>query len=272
MSYISLALTFATGAGLFYYFDRQREAKRAGMQPLCVSCNNGTPSADSRPAAEVLGKTQVAGKAAIGGPFQLVESASGKLFSDKDLLGKWALLYFGFTFCPDICPEELEKLAAALGQVGALVLPVLCSFGSSCTGLSRSQLADKQVGEVVRPVFITLDPERDHPKQVAEYVREFHPRLVGLTGSPEQVCASAGSGAECLAANSIMAPVLRLPAVDLSMHAPTCQARLPAIAAQADVSAEAVLSADDSCCCRCKRRLGPIACTSQRRTTARRTT
>ncbi|GBF88210.1 hypothetical protein Rsub_00922 [Raphidocelis subcapitata] len=105
---------------------------------------------------------QVVGKAAVGGPFSLVDQ-DGKPFTHRDLLGKWSVLYFGFTHCPDICPDELEKLAEAM------------------------DLVERNQKELVLPVFITVDPQRDSPAKVKAYVKEFHPRLVGLTGSEEAV-------------------------------------------------------------------------------------
>jgi len=105
---------------------------------------------------------QVAGKAAVGGPFELVDY-DGKPFSDKDLRGEFALLYFGFTFCPDICPDELEKVSEAI------------------------DLVEKKVGVQIVPVFISVDPERDTPAKIKSYVKEFHPRMLGLTGSLEDV-------------------------------------------------------------------------------------
>lgn len=105
---------------------------------------------------------QVAGKAAVGGPFNLIDQ-DGKPFSDANLRGEFAVLYFGFTFCPDICPDELEKLSAAIDMV------------------------EKKTGVKVNVVFITVDPERDNPSKVKEYVREFHPRMIGLTGDLESI-------------------------------------------------------------------------------------
>ncbi|KAL0336751.1 UNVERIFIED_CONTAM: protein SCO11, mitochondrial [Sesamum calycinum] len=102
------------------------------------------------------------GKAAIGGPFNLIDH-NGKSVTDKDFLGKWNLIYFGFTHCPDICPDELQKLASAIDKI-----------------------KEKSGLEVV-PVFISVDPERDTVEQVREYVKEFHPKLIGLTGSPDEV-------------------------------------------------------------------------------------
>uniref|UniRef100_A0A8C4N332 SCO cytochrome c oxidase assembly protein 2 n=1 Tax=Eptatretus burgeri TaxID=7764 RepID=A0A8C4N332_EPTBU len=83
---------------------------------------------------------------------------------NEDLAGKWLLLYFGFTHCPDVCPESMEQLT---GVVDALDMDLSLS--------------------PVQPVFITVDPERDDPKALALYIKDFHPRLIGLTGLPENV-------------------------------------------------------------------------------------
>jgi len=97
----------------------------------------------------------------IGGPFQLV-GGDGKVVTDRDFRGHWMLIYFGYTFCPDVCPTTLTQVAAALDRLGPD--------------------ADK-----IRPVFITIDPKRDTPKVVGDYVAAFSPRLVGLTGTVEQI-------------------------------------------------------------------------------------
>jgi protein SCO1/2 len=105
------------------------------------------------------------GQATIGGPFSLVDH-TGKAVTDKDFRGRFMLIYFGFTFCPDVCPAGLQVASAAIEKLG-------------------------KKGERVVPIFITVDPERDTVKQMASYVSSFHPRLVGLTGTPEQIAAVA---------------------------------------------------------------------------------
>lgn len=100
------------------------------------------------------------GEALVGGPFQLTDH-NGNAVTEKDFQGQNLLVYFGFTFCPDVCPTELAKMAAAIDM-----LP-----------------ADANV----TPLFITIDPERDGVEEVKAYAEAFHPKMVGLTGTPEQI-------------------------------------------------------------------------------------
>ena len=109
--------------------------------------------------------TQIEGKPLIGGPFQLTDH-TGKRVTEKDFFGKHTLVFFGYTYCPDVCPAELQVMTAALEQLG-----------------------DK--AEKVTPVFVTIDPKRDTVEQMASYVSHFHKRLVGLTGSHEEIRAAA---------------------------------------------------------------------------------
>ncbi|MBM3490312.1 MAG: SCO family protein [Alphaproteobacteria bacterium] len=108
-----------------------------------------------------------AGRAAIGGPFQLVDS-TGRQVSEADFRGRPMLIYFGYTYCPDVCPTELQAMSAALDRLGS-------------------------IAEQIQPLFITIDPERDTPEQLASYCRHFHPRLACLTGTAEQVAGAAKS-------------------------------------------------------------------------------
>ncbi len=101
------------------------------------------------------------GKALVGGPFSLVDQ-TGKRVTDQDFRGRYMLIYFGYTFCPDVCPASLQVISSALDQLGP------------------------DAGRIT-PIFITMDPARDTPAKMAEYVRSFHPRLVGLTGSPSEI-------------------------------------------------------------------------------------
>lgn len=105
------------------------------------------------------------GQALIGGPFTLTDH-TGKRVTEQDYRGRFMLVMFGFTFCPDICPSELQLISAALDKLGPK-------------------------GNRVVPIFISIDPERDTPSQLAMYVKSFHPRLIGLTGTPEEVAAAA---------------------------------------------------------------------------------
>ncbi|XP_032304191.1 protein SCO1 homolog, mitochondrial [Coturnix japonica] len=103
------------------------------------------------------------GKPLLGGPFALV-SHDGQPKTNKDYLGQWVLIYFGFTHCPDICPEELDKMMEVVDEIdGIPSLPDLT------------------------PLFITIDPERDTEEAIAKYVKEFSPKLVGLTGTRAQI-------------------------------------------------------------------------------------
>jgi protein SCO1/2 len=102
---------------------------------------------------------------AIGGPFQLIDQ-NGKPFSDADLKGKWHLIFFGYTHCPDACPTALNEMSLALDRLG----------------MKRDE---------VGVVFITVDPERDTPDALKSYVQSFDAPIVALTGSPEAVAQAA---------------------------------------------------------------------------------
>ena len=108
-----------------------------------------------------LGRVVTTGKADVGGPFQLTDQ-HGKRTGDTNFRGRYMLIYFGYSFCPDVCPTTLAVIAQALDKLG-----------------QRSQ-------QVV-PIFITIDPERDTPKVLNDYMKAFGPSFVGLTGSATEI-------------------------------------------------------------------------------------
>ncbi|KAF9591341.1 hypothetical protein IFM89_003964 [Coptis chinensis] len=146
VTWLSFLFLIATGAGLVYYYDKE---KKRHIEEI----NNASTTVKQGPSV---------GKAAIGGPFSLVNH-EGKHVTDKDFRGKWTVIYFGFTHCPDICPDELQKLVDAVNKI------------------------KEKAGIEIVHVFISVDPERDTVEQVHDYVKEFHPNLVGLTGSVDEV-------------------------------------------------------------------------------------
>ncbi len=107
-------------------------------------------------------KTRSTGKALIGGAFTLVNH-KGQTVTDKSYAKQYKLVYFGFTFCPDVCPAGLQTMTVALDKIG------------------------KPAASKIQPLFFTVDPERDTPAVMADYVASFYPTLVGLTGTLEQV-------------------------------------------------------------------------------------
>ncbi len=108
------------------------------------------------------------GRALIGGPFSLVDH-TGQRVSEATFAGRAKLMFFGYTYCPDMCPLGLATIAAAY-----------------------EHLSPEERARVV-PIFVTVDPERDTVAALADYVDLFHPALVGLTGTPEEVAAAAGA-------------------------------------------------------------------------------
>ncbi|MAG98831.1 MAG: hypothetical protein CMM08_19330 [Rhodospirillaceae bacterium] len=101
-----------------------------------------------------------------GGPFNLIDHR-GRAVSDRDYRGSFLLVFFGYTYCPDVCPTELQTISQVLDLLGA------------------------EDGAKVQPLFVSVDPERDTPQVLADYVDAFHPRIVGLTGSAEQIATAA---------------------------------------------------------------------------------
>jgi protein SCO1/2 len=108
-----------------------------------------------------LGRNIVTGQVQVGGPFTLTDH-TGKRVTSADFHGRYMLIYFGYSFCPDVCPTTLGVMAEALDKMGP--------------GKDR-----------VVPIFITIDPERDTPKVLAQYMKAFGPQFVGLTGSAAEI-------------------------------------------------------------------------------------
>ena len=107
--------------------------------------------------------------AKIGGPFALTDQ-DGKTVRDSDFAGRYRLIYFGYSFCPDVCPVDLQNIAKAY---------------------SLFEKENPQAAAKLQPIFITVDPARDTPAVLKDYVAAFHPRLIGLTGSEAQIAAVA---------------------------------------------------------------------------------
>jgi protein SCO1/2 len=124
--------------------------------PLLAGCS---PSAETPPLAD----------AKIGGPFTLTDQ-DGRTVRDTDFAGKYRLIYFGYTYCPDVCPVDVQNLMKGYKKIEA----------------SNPALAAK-----IQPIFITVDPARDTPAVLKQFVRAFHPKLIGLTGSEAQIAAVA---------------------------------------------------------------------------------
>jgi protein SCO1/2 len=120
----------------------------------------GAAGAAEQPSAARMMDDLMYGRGSVGGPFTLTDQ-TGRQRSDAEFRGKLMIVYFGYTYCPDVCPTDLMAITQALDALGP-------------------------AAEDVQPVFITIDPERDS-KMLADYVSAFHHSLVGLTGSPEEI-------------------------------------------------------------------------------------
>jgi protein SCO1/2 len=134
----------------------------AGIAAAMIALKMRTITA-SAPTA-VPGEIRIGSDVAIGGPFALTDQ-NGRRVTDKDFAGRFMLIYFGYTYCPDVCPTELNTMALALDKLGTRVRIV--------------------------PVFITIDPARDTPEALKTYLASFGPEFVGLTGSDAEIAAVA---------------------------------------------------------------------------------
>ncbi len=112
-----------------------------------------------------LATTQISVDTSASGPFSL-QDHRGNQVTDQDFRGRYMLIFFGYTSCPDVCPTGLQQIALTIDALG-------------------------EKGEQIQPVFITLDSLRDTPEVMAEYVRYFHPRIIGLTGDRQQIANAA---------------------------------------------------------------------------------
>lgn len=107
--------------------------------------------------------------ASIGGPFTLTNQ-DGARVSARDFAGQYRIYYFGYTYCPDVCPVDVQHIGAAMKLLDA---------------------SDPSLAARITPIFVSVDPERDTPPVLKQFVRAFHPRMIGLTGTPAEIAAMA---------------------------------------------------------------------------------
>lgn len=128
------------------------------LSSTLAACSGGSP----KPEAPLE-------SARIGGAFELTDQ-DGKTVRDTDFAGKHRIIYFGYSYCPDVCPIDLQKVSQ---------------------GFALFEKQQPERARAIQPIFITIDPRRDTPEVLKQYVEAFHPRLIGLTGTPEQIKAVA---------------------------------------------------------------------------------
>jgi protein SCO1/2 len=131
---------------------------------LLAGCSPHTASDTGSAVAAAAAEPPLAG-ASIGGPFTLTDQ-DGKQVSDTDFAGKYRIMYFGYTFCPDVCPVDMQNLGAAMRL------------------LDRE---DPKLSAKITPIFVSVDPARDTPSVLKQFVSAFYPRLMGLTGSARAI-------------------------------------------------------------------------------------
>lgn len=124
----------------------------------CQAPSANSPTGPSSDGVDLRG-------AAIGGPFELVDK-TGKTVRWSDFAGKYRIVYFGYAYCPDVCPTDVQRFSQ---------------------GFKIFARANPELAKRVQPIFITVDPERDTPEKVGEFAAAFMPELIGLTGTPTQV-------------------------------------------------------------------------------------
>ena len=154
-------LLIGVGIGaLWGYYDAQNEMND-GVIALSPDDQAQAGTVIKKPSRTKSNDKQAL-KSNIGGDFELVDH-NGNTVTNADFADTNKMIFFGFTYCPAICPTELTKMSLILEELG------------------------EDVAKTITPVFITIDPERDTTEQLKQYVEQFHPRLVGLGGSQEQI-------------------------------------------------------------------------------------
>lgn len=154
----SFFLLIGVAIGMTFNFVMEQNEMDGGIIALSPDDNN-VATIIKRPSRSVDSN---ANKPSLGGAFTLVNQ-DGKAVTQDNYADQYKLIFFGFTYCPAICPTELLKITTLMNQLG-------------------DDMTDK-----ITPIFITIDPERDTPEQIKTYLESFHPRMIGLTGSQDQI-------------------------------------------------------------------------------------